>query len=118
MERNRHTAFDYLESGHRHMNDPDYWKAYLRDMWPAWSTLTEHGADELQRITSPTLVVVGDRDPFQPVPEAVELYQHLPNAELAVIPGMDHAGPLGDRAQLLSQVVLNFLVRQVEQATV
>jgi pimeloyl-ACP methyl ester carboxylesterase len=81
---------------------------------PAWISLTEHGATELQRITTPSLVVVGDRDPYQPLNEAVELYRHLPNAELAVIPGMDHDAILGSRAELLSEVILNFLLRQVE----
>jgi pimeloyl-ACP methyl ester carboxylesterase len=94
----------------------DNWRAFLRYAWPAWSGLTEHGADELSGITTPTLVVVGDRDEFQPVTEAVEFYHHLPNAELAVIPGMDHDGAFGDHADLLNQVILNFLRRRAAES--
>jgi pimeloyl-ACP methyl ester carboxylesterase len=109
-------VFDYFQAGHQLVKGPVYWKTFLKNMWPAWTALTEHGADELQRVTAPSLVVVGDRDPFQPLNEAVELYRHLPNAELAVIPGMDHDAILGNRADLLGGVVLNFLLRQVEQS--
>jgi pimeloyl-ACP methyl ester carboxylesterase len=106
--------FDYFQGRHTFVKGPEYWKTFLKDMWPAWSTLTEHGAGELQRITTPSLVLVGDRDPFQPLNEAVELYRHLPNAELAVIPGMDHDATMGSRADLVGEVILNFLLRQVE----
>jgi pimeloyl-ACP methyl ester carboxylesterase len=61
------------------------------------------------------LVVVGDRDPFQPLEKAVELYRHLPNAELAVLPGTDH-NVMGSATDLMSATVLNFLLRHVEPA--
>jgi pimeloyl-ACP methyl ester carboxylesterase len=106
----------FLRAAHQPGSGLGNWMTYLKNMWPAWSRLTEHGAAELQRIITPTLVVVGDRDEFQPLSEAVELYRHLPNAELAVIPGMDHGAPMSNRADLLSQVVLHFLLRQPELA--
>jgi len=49
----------------------------------------------------------------QPLREAVELYRHLPNAELAVIPGMEH-NILASRAELVSTTILDFVLRQVE----
>jgi pimeloyl-ACP methyl ester carboxylesterase len=117
IERKQHPAVDYLRGGWPgRKGSSDHWRTYLKEVWPAWSTLTEHSAAELQRITAPTLVVVGDRDEFQPVREAAELYHHLPNAELAVIPGMDHFTTVGHRADLLSVVVLDFLRRQVESS--
>jgi pimeloyl-ACP methyl ester carboxylesterase len=76
--------------------------------------LTEQGAAELQQVTAPTLVVVGDRDEFQPVREAAELYRHLPNAELAVFAGTNHFATVGDRAELLAVTILDFLRRHVE----
>ena len=82
IQRTSHPGFDYLKAGYPSERASDSWISYLKDIWPAWSTLTEHGAAELQRVTAPTLVVVGDRDPFQPLNEAVELYHHLPNAQL------------------------------------
>ncbi len=116
IEQVNHPAIGFLQSGYPEGSTSNRWKSYLKHVWPAWSMLTEHGSEDLQRITTPTLVVVGDRDPFQPLHEAVELYSHLPNAELAVIPGMDNGGPLSNRADLLNQVVLSFLLRQTESA--
>jgi len=48
---------------------------------------------ELRRVTCPTLVVVGDRDPFVPVFHAEQLYRQLPDSQLFVVPGCDHNVP-------------------------
>jgi len=113
MEQNRPQIVAYLQANHGR----DAWKTYLKNMWPAWTRPTEHGPDELQRITTPTLVIVGDRDSFVPLKNAVDLYEHLPNAEMAVVPGMDPNYPKSERADLLSQILLHFLLRQVETPT-
>jgi pimeloyl-ACP methyl ester carboxylesterase len=112
VEQKNHPAIDYLNSEYSENLRSLKWKSYLKDIWPAWSTLTEHGAEEVRQVATPTLVVVGDRDVCQPVYQAFELYRHLPNAELAVIPGMDHFTIPGDRAGLLNTTVLDFLLRQ------
>jgi len=39
----------------------------------------------------PTLLVFGDRD-FSPLPDVVELFEILPNAQLAVLPATTHVG--------------------------
>ncbi|HLZ21810.1 MAG TPA: alpha/beta hydrolase [Ktedonobacterales bacterium] len=117
MEQSQPRMVADLRAAHQHIQGPDNWKTYLKNMWPAWIRPTEHGPDELQRITAPTLVVVGDRDIFVPLKNAVELYQHLPNAEMAVIPGMDPDGPKSKRADLLSQIILHYLLRQVAAQT-
>ena len=45
---------------------------------------------DLRRVTCPTLVVVGDRDPFVPVFHAEQLYRQLPESQLFVVPGCEH----------------------------
>jgi pimeloyl-ACP methyl ester carboxylesterase len=47
--------------------------------------------DELQSLEVPTLLIFGDRD-FSPLPDVVELFELLPNAQLAVLPGTTHMG--------------------------
>ena len=47
----------------------------------------------LRRIEAPVLVVVGDRDPVVPVPQAVALARQLPDARLFVVPGCGHEVP-------------------------
>jgi pimeloyl-ACP methyl ester carboxylesterase len=48
---------------------------------------------ELIRIDAPTLVIVGDRDPFVPVDQAWALKRQLPDARLFVAPDCGHEVP-------------------------
>ena len=52
--------------------------------FPGWT-------DELRSLRMPTLLIFGDRD-FSPLPDVVEMFELLPNAELAVLPGTTHVG--------------------------
>jgi pimeloyl-ACP methyl ester carboxylesterase len=52
--------------------------------FPGWT-------DELRSLRAPTLLIFGDRD-FSPLPDVVELFGLLPNAQLAVLPGTTHVG--------------------------
>ena len=52
--------------------------------FPGWT-------DELRSLRVPTLLIFGDRD-FSPLPDVVELFELLPNAQLAVLPGTTHVG--------------------------
>jgi len=52
--------------------------------FPGWT-------GELRSLRAPTLLIFGDRD-FTPLPDAVELFELLPNAQLAVLPGTTHVG--------------------------
>jgi pimeloyl-ACP methyl ester carboxylesterase len=47
--------------------------------------------DELRSLQAPTLLIFGDRD-FSPLPDVVELFELLPDAQLAVLPGTTHVG--------------------------
>ena len=46
---------------------------------------------QLSRITTPTLLIHGERDPLMPLPAARWLAQQLPTAQLEVISGAAHA---------------------------
>jgi pimeloyl-ACP methyl ester carboxylesterase len=52
--------------------------------FPGWT-------DELRSLRAPTLLVFGDRD-FSPLPDVVEMFEILPNAQLAVLPATTHVG--------------------------
>jgi pimeloyl-ACP methyl ester carboxylesterase len=52
--------------------------------FPGWT-------DELQSLQAPTLLIFGDRD-FSPLPDVVEMFELLPNAQLAILPGTTHIG--------------------------
>ena len=56
----------------------------LVHQFPGWT-------DELRSLRAPTLLIFGDRD-FSPLPDVVEMFELLPNAQLAVLPGTTHVG--------------------------
>jgi pimeloyl-ACP methyl ester carboxylesterase len=64
---------------------------------PGWT------AAQLATLTNPTLLIFGDRD-FSPLPDAVELYGLLPDAQLAVLPGTTHTGVPRRPAELLALI--------------
>jgi pimeloyl-ACP methyl ester carboxylesterase len=63
---------------------------------PGWT-------DELRSLQVPTLLIFGDRD-FSPLPDVVELFELLPNAQLAVLPGTTHVGVTQRPAELLALI--------------
>src|SRR6266487_1167341 len=46
---------------------------------------------ELRSLQAPTLLIFGDRD-FTPLPDVLEMFELLPDAQLAVLPGTTHVG--------------------------
>ncbi len=62
---------------------------------------------ELERISAPTLVMVGDSD-FCSVEHAEAMRRAMPNAQLAVAPGATHGLPM-EKPELVSRLVLEFL---------
>jgi pimeloyl-ACP methyl ester carboxylesterase len=77
-------------------------------MWLGYEGLTD---DDLGRIQVPTLVFAGDRDAQITLDLTVSLYDVLPNAELAVCPDADHAGPIGVRASAFAAAIRDFALR-------
>ena len=66
-----------------------------------------YAREDFERIVSPTLVILGDRDGWVRVDEAVEMYHLIPNSELAILPNTDHTTDLAH----WTPTVLDFLLR-------
>lgn len=49
--------------------------------------------DDLRTITAPTLVLVGDRDPFCSIEDGATAYRMLPHGALSILPGVGHRIP-------------------------
>jgi pimeloyl-ACP methyl ester carboxylesterase len=68
--------------------DPSHFDAFavrtssMVHEFPGWT-------DELRSLDHPTLLVFGDRD-FSPLPDVVEMFELLPDAQLAVLPDTTH----------------------------
>ena len=67
-------------------------------------------AQELHRITVPTLIVQGEFDPFWPPPVAERLQRGIAGSELVVVAGAGHVPHLDDPA-LFNRTVEEFLLR-------
>ena len=66
------------------------WFRQIQENFGRASSWTGYGEDELRGLEVPTLILVGDRDLFCPVPEAAWFYGCHPNAQLAVFPATGH----------------------------
>jgi pimeloyl-ACP methyl ester carboxylesterase len=65
---------------------------------------------ELARVTQRTLVMFSDDD-LDTLPHAVEMYDALPNAELAVVPGTSHF-LTQEKPHLVNALLLDFLTNE------
>ena len=70
-----------------------HWRTYLRLSWDRTTQHPGYTYADLTRITVPTLILVGDRDDFCTVEQAVTAYRQLPDGELAILPGHGHYIP-------------------------
>jgi pimeloyl-ACP methyl ester carboxylesterase len=70
-----------------------HWRTYLRLAWERCTQAPGYTYADLAKITVPTLILVGDRDDFCTVEQAVAAYRQLPTGELAILPGDGHYIP-------------------------
>ncbi len=92
-----------------HAVDPDRFDAVLDKMTHCWFDYAIPPAD-LARIAAPTLVMVGDDD-ITRYEHTIELFETIPDAQLAVIPGASHLAPI-EKPELVNQLVLDFLAAE------
>ena len=77
-------AYDAVVSVPEHFDDFAAKTSSMVHEFPGWT-------DELRSLPVPTLLIFGDRY-FSPLPGVVEMFELLPNAQLAVLPGTTHVG--------------------------
>ena len=99
---------EVLKAEHTRADDPEYWQTLLKQISTMWWTPLDYTAEDFQRITEPALVLMGDKDGMIPVEQAVEMYQLIPNAELAILPNATHASAV---SVLSTNIVLDFFLR-------
>jgi pimeloyl-ACP methyl ester carboxylesterase len=73
-----------------------------------WGAPAEGGFDYLTRIAQPTLIVNGNNDIIIPTINSYHLYQHLPNAQLWLLPDANHGAHFQYPA-LFARRVIDFL---------
>jgi len=77
---------ELMQADHDTAQGPGYWKKVLAWTFERVSQPCGYTVDDLRTITGPTLILVGDRDPFCSLDEGVAAYRALQDGELAVLP--------------------------------
>jgi pimeloyl-ACP methyl ester carboxylesterase len=84
----------------------------LAHLWATSPTETELSVAMLARIQKPVLLISGDRDAIT-LEHTLKIFHALPNAELCVLPGTDHATFSG-RSEWLNPIINAFLDRPLK----
>ena len=101
--RERHAAFS--------PDGPDHWPVILRKLQQMWSTEPTLTRAELGSIKAPLLVMVGDDDVVAHS-HSVELYEALPEGQMAMVPGTSH-GLKKEKPEIVNRLILDFLTDDV-----
>jgi pimeloyl-ACP methyl ester carboxylesterase len=97
-----------------HPGGAEQWRELVRQTAPMWLDYEGLGPDELRAIETPVLVLAGDRDELIPIELAISLYRALPEAELAICPGLSHDGPTVERAPVFANLIRDFARRHAQ----
>jgi pimeloyl-ACP methyl ester carboxylesterase len=91
---------------------PGDWKQVMERTSVMLGALGENNAlqiDAYTTVSTPTLIMLGDRDKMVSLEETLAVYKQLPQAQLAVLPGTPH--PIEQvSAEMLASMITRFLV--------
>lgn len=94
----------------QHRHAPNDWKQLLQmtsDMLGGLGQNNVLRLEDYAAIHTPSLLMLGDRDKMVSIEETVRVYQHLPQAQLAVLPATPH--PIEQvNTELLSSMIKRF----------
>lgn len=88
---------------------PDDWKELLHktaDMMLQMGKNNPLKHEDLAQVTTPSLIMLGDRDKMVSLQETVEAYQNIPGAQMAILPKTSH--PI----EQVDTEVLSFFIRR------
>ncbi len=77
---------ELMQADHDAAQGPGHWRKVLIQSFERFSQPCGYTAADLDAITAPTLIVVGDRDPFCSIEEGAAAYRAVRDGEFAVLP--------------------------------
>src|SRR5438874_3169158 len=86
---------------------PEHFGVVLEKVHGMWLKEPQVTADDLRRVEAPVLVMAGDRDLIR-LAHTVEMFEGLPHAQLAIVPGSSHE-VLQEKPELANRMILEFL---------
>ncbi|MDO8124457.1 MAG: alpha/beta hydrolase [Candidatus Hermodarchaeota archaeon] len=100
-----------LRNAHGQVYGPMYLETLLELLLQMWGDPTGYPNEAIKSIEAPSLLIIGDKDEAMPLEIQLEMYNLIPNAELAIIPNMTHMNYVTERSTIFSTIVLDFLKR-------
>jgi pimeloyl-ACP methyl ester carboxylesterase len=88
----------------------EHFPVVFERMMDCWFEDYDIPGDQLARIAVPTLIMVGDDDIIR-FEHTLDLYEMVPDAHLAVIPGASHLAPI-EKPELVNLLILDFLAAE------
>ena len=82
--------FELMKSDHDSAQGAGHWKTVVAQTFDRITQPHGYTYENMHAITVPTLILIGDRDPFCTVEEGAAAYHALPAGELAVLPDTGH----------------------------
>jgi pimeloyl-ACP methyl ester carboxylesterase len=86
---------------------PAHFPVVFEKLTAVWKTEPHHPLADLARLSAPTLVLLGDDDDIT-VEHAAAMQRAIPDAQLAVVPGTDHA-LMFEKPDLVNRLIIDFL---------
>jgi pimeloyl-ACP methyl ester carboxylesterase len=102
-----------LAAWHDPHHAPGYWRELVRQVRASVEEAPTYSDGDLQRITVPTLLVVGEADDFGILDHTLMMRRTIPHAEVLVlnrVPGENHLVH-ASRAEVVGPVIVDFLDR-------
>lgn len=107
IERDEPAWAAQLDRRHTPAQGPGGWRRLLRTIAGDVAAQDLLTPEQLRAIRVPALVIVGDRDVFVPVDQAVRLHRQLPDSRLLVVPDSGHVVTVTHPA-LFNQAAMTF----------
>jgi pimeloyl-ACP methyl ester carboxylesterase len=87
---------------------PAHFPVVLEKTKMLWLNEPKIAKEELAKISTPTMVMAGDRDAI-PLEHTLELFRSLKGAQLCIVPGTTHF-LLSEKPDMVNRAILDFLI--------
>lgn len=88
---------------------PERWDEFIENIALLWSESCIGRLDDLEKIECPVLLLFGAQDPYCRPEHIAEIYEHIPNAQMKVVPNAGHLDVSPLNTALLDKYILKFI---------
>lgn len=91
------------------MPQPERYNDFIENLKKMWATPYILQLNDLKKIECPILLLFGDRDFYCTMEHITQIYNSIPNGQLAIIPNSTHSDISFRNTQILEQYILQFI---------